>query len=352
MVKQSVKQYHLLLMLVIGFVAISSLSVASAASLATVIIKQSNVTPTFTAEGVVEAIKSSAIAPQVSGSITALPVKVGDIVKAGQLLVRIDTRMANQQVMTNQAQVAAAQAQLSVARKEFERKNRLYAKQYISQAAMERAESEYKTAEAQTKAQLAQTGMSNVQTGLHTINAPYSGVVAEVLTEVGGMAMPGQPMLTIYDPSRVRVTVNVPQSQLASLKGGAQVAVQIPAAVEAERQVISTQWTVLPTADAVSNMSMVRLILPNQLSSIRPGMFARALLPLVGVKARGQIYVPAKAVVKRSELIAVYVVDKQGRPQLRQVRLGRKQGDHIEVLAGLQAGESVALDPIAAANIK
>jgi hypothetical protein len=81
-------------------------------------------------------------------------------------------------------------------------------------------------------------------------------------------------------------------------------------------------------------------------------MFARAMLPVNDVKGKGQIFVPVKSVIKRSELMAVYVVDKQGRPQLRQVRLGRKQGENIEVFAGLQLGELVALDPIAAANVK
>lgn len=338
--------------LILGFVNIALPPAAIAAGLATVVVKQSNNALTFTVEGVVEAVKSSVIAPQVSGSITALPVKAGDYVKAGQLLVRIDTRMAAQQAMSNQAQVAAAQAQLNAARKEYERKYRLYEKQYISQAALERAESDYKTAEAQTKAQLAQTGMSGVQTGLHTINAPYSGVIAEVMTEVGGMAMPGQPILALYDPSGFRVRVNVPQSQLASLKAGSSINIQVPAASEGERSVISTNLTVLPTADSVSNMSIVRLTLPQNLASVRPGMFARAMLPVNDVKGKGQIFVPVKSVIKRSELMAVYVVDKQGRPQLRQVRLGRKQGENIEVFAGLQLGELVALDPIAAANVK
>ncbi|MDO9204949.1 efflux RND transporter periplasmic adaptor subunit [Methylotenera sp.] len=347
-----IKQYQWFLVFVMGFVNIALPSVAGAASLATVTVKQSNSALTFTAEGVVEAVKSSVIAPQVSGSITALPVKAGDYVKTGQLLVRIDTRMAAQQAMSNQAQVAAAQAQLNAARKEYERKHRLYEKQYISQAALERAESDYKTAEAQTKAQLAQTGMSSVQTGLHTINAPYSGVIAEVMTEVGGMAMPGQPILALYDPSGFRVRVNVPQSQLANLKAGPSINIQVPAANEGERSVISTNLTVLPTADSVSNMSMVRLTLPQNLASVRPGMFARAMLPVNDVKGKGQIFVPVKSVIKRSELMAVYVVDKQGRPQLRQVRLGRKQGENIEVFAGLQLGELVALDPIAAANVK
>ncbi len=346
------KQYQWILVLMLGLSNIAFSSIASAAGLATVVIKQTDNEPIFTAEGVVEAVKGSAIAPQVSGSITALPVKAGDHVKAGQLLVRIDTRMATQQAMTNQAQVAAAQAQLTAARKEYERKHRLYEKQYISLAALERAESDYKTAEAQTKSQLALTGMASVQTGLHTINAPYSGVVAEVMTEVGGMAMPGQPLLSLYDPSGFRVTVNIPQSQLPNLKEGADIKVLIPAAAETERSVTSTHLTVLPTADPVSNMAMVRLTLPQNLSSIRPGMFARAMLPVSDLKDQGQIYVPAKAVVRRSELMAVYVVDKQGHPRLRQVRLGRKQGENIEIFAGLQLGEMVALDPIAAANVK
>lgn len=346
------KQYQWILVLMLGLSNMVFSSITCAAGLATVVIKPAEREPIYTAEGLVEAIKASVIAPQVAGSITALPVKAGDHVKAGQLLIRIDTRIATQQAVTNQAQVAAAQAQLSAARKEYERKRRLYDKQYISQAALERAESDYRTAEAQTKAQLAQTGVSSVQTGLHTIKAPYSGVVAEVMTEVGGMAMPGQPLLTIYDPNGFRVTVNVPQSQIANLKVGASIKVLIPAAIESERNTTSTHLVVLPTADPVSNMVTVRLTLPQNLLSIRPGMFARATLPLSGAKNQGQLYVPAIAVIKRSELMAVYVVDKHGIPQLRQVRLGRKVGENIEVFAGLQAGENVALDPIAAANVK
>ena len=347
-----IKQYHWFLVSIISLSSVAFAPIANAVGLTTIVVKQSDNELTFTAEGVVEAVKSSVIAPQVSGSITALPVKAGDHVKAGQLLARIDTRIANQQAATNQAQVAAAQAQLSAARQEYERKHRLFEKQYISQAALERAESDYKTAEAQTKAQLAQSGMSNVETGLHTINAPYSGVVAEVMTEVGGMAMPGQPILSLYDPSGFRVTVNVPQSQLTTLKADSSIKVLIPAAAESDRNVTSTQMTILPTADSVSNMILVRLALPQNLASLRPGMFARAMLPVSGARGKSQIFVPAKSIIKRSELVAVYVVDKQGHPQLRQVRLGRKQGENVEIFAGLQVGELVALDPIAAANVK
>ncbi|MDP3088364.1 MAG: efflux RND transporter periplasmic adaptor subunit [Methylotenera sp.] len=347
-----IKQYQWLLVSIFSIFSAGFLPIADAAGLATVAVKQSSQDVAFTAEGVVEAVKSSVIAPQVTGSITVLPVKAGDIIKAGQLLARIDTRMAIQQAATNQAQVTAAQAQLSAARKEYERKHRLYEKQYISQAALDSAESDFKTAEAQTKAQLAQAGISNVTAGLHTIYAPYAGVVAEVMTEVGGMAMPGQPILSLYDPSRFRVTVNVPQSQQANLKASANIKVMIPAATLNERNLTSVQMIVLPTADAISNMMMVRITLPQNQSSLKPGMFARAMLPITAVKGKSQILVPFKTIIRRSELVAVYVVDKQGHPQLRQVRLGRKQGENVEIFAGLRVGELVALDPIIAANVK
>lgn len=339
----------------LALISVGALCLANpvwAETLATAAAMQSNQAQVITVEGVVEAIKGSVVAPQVSGSVTALTVKAGDKVKAGQLLARIDTRLAEQQAMTNQAQVAAARAQLSAARQEYERKKRLYEKQYISQAALERAESDYKTAEAETKAQLAQTGMASVQTGLHTINAPYAGIVAEVMTEQGDMAMPGKPLLSIYDPRELRVVVNVPQSQVANIKDGAAIKVLIPAGIEAERSLVATQVMILPTADLVTNMIKVRLSLPLNLASIRSGMFARALLPAVGGNLQGQVYVPEQSVIKRSELMAVYVVDSQGSPQLRQVRLGRRQDGNVEIVAGLQAGERVALDPIAAANFK
>lgn len=349
---RTIKQYQWLFVLIAGTLTASNVMLVNAAGLATAIVSQSGSVSVITVEGVVEAVQSSVIAPQVAGSITALPVKVGDHIKAGQMLARIDTRLATQQAVTSQAQVSAVQAQLSAARSEYERKRRLFEKQYISQSALERAESDYKTAEAQTKAQLAQTGMSSVQTGLHTINAPYAGVIAEVTAEVGDMAMPGKPILTLYNPKELRVVVNVPQSQLASLKQNAEITALIPAAIEVERNVTQTTMTILPTVDAVSNMVKVRLSLPKNVSSIVPGMFARASLPVNASEQQGQLLIPVKSVMKRSELMAVYVVDQKDNPQLRQVRLGRKIGENIEVLAGLQAGEKVALDPITAANFK
>ena len=188
-----------------------------------------------------------------------------------------------------------------------------------------------------------------MQTGLHTLTAPYTGVVAETGIELGDMVMPGKPLITVYDPSELRISVNLPQSQLANLKE-LPVSVEISGAIEPLLSVPASNVTVLPTADPVSHMVQLRIALPGKNTSLRPGMFARALLPMNVASTSTRLTVPAAAVVTRSELTAVYVVDSKGNASLRQVRLGRTQGNRIEVQAGLEAGEQVALDPLAAAN--
>ncbi len=303
----------------------------------------------YVAEGSVEAVRQSVISPQVAGRITQLTVKAGDMVQKGQLLVRIDAQAAAQQANASQAQVESAQAQLNVATREFERQQQLFGKQYISQAALDQAEAQFKATAASVRGSVAQAGAANTQTSFFAIAAPFSGMVAEVPSELGDMAMPGKPLLTVFDPSAMRVVANLPQSKLAQLQAKSEVRLHIPGLPESQRSIVAQSITVLPTADPSTHTVQVRLGLPATVTKALPGMFARAYFAMQG-DARSRLVVPAKAVIQRTELEAVYVVDK-GRALLRQIRLGKVMGDSVEVLSGLAAGELVAVDPVAAAQL-
>lgn len=324
-------------------------SLAGAVDLATAPAEAALGSDVYAADGILEAVRQTAIAAQVPGRITDLRVKVGDAVKAGQILARVDERVAAQQALASQAQVAAGEAQLEAARREYARSQRLFGKQYLSQAAMEQAQAQYKATEAQVRSILAQAGAASTQTALHTIQAPYAGVIAEVACELGDTAAPGKPLIRIYDPAALRVVATLPESYARSLASGRPAKLEFPGAPEALRWQTPVSMTLLPTADPTSHTVQVRLVLPARLAGLTPGMFARAYLP-VNAGPVVRLTVPAKAVITRTELQAVYVVDKQGRAQLRQVRLGRRAGDRVEVLAGVEAGERVALDPVAAAH--
>jgi len=297
---------------------------------------------TVAAEGVVEAVRQTTLGAQVAGRIVALDVKAGDTVRAGQVLARIDARTAEQAVAASRSQVAEAQANLANAKRKYERNRDLLAQKFVSQAALDQAEAEYKAAQAQLAAVTANEGQALAAQSFTTIVAPYAGVIGATHAELGDMAQPGKPLLTIFDPRELRVAATVPQAALATLKLDAPVAIEIPAI---ERTVTSTRATVIPLADARTHTARVRLDLPGG-EKLLPGQFARAHFTTGTARA---IAVPASALLKRGEVTAVYVVDREGRPQLRQVRVGESVGDRqVEILAGLSPGERIAANPVQA----
>jgi membrane fusion protein, multidrug efflux system len=300
-------------------------------------------------DGVVQAVRQTTLAAQVSGSIVALNVKPGDRVQAGQVLMRLDARAADQTAAASAAQVLAARAAQETATRDFERQKQLFEKSYISQAALERAESQFKSAQAEAAAQLASAGAARTHTDFYVIRAPYAGVVAEVPVVLGDMAMPGRPLVTVYDPAALRVSAQVPQTVAARLAPDAAAMAEVPATPAGRIKPAKVQ--LLPTVDPATHTQELRLDLPAEVKGVTPGMFARAWLPMAsGASAR--LFVSPQSVLRRAEMTAVYVIGADGMPLLRQVRLGRAEADRVEVLSGVAAGERVALDPQAAARIR
>ena len=300
-------------------------------------------------DGVVQAVRQTTIAAQVPGAVVALAVKAGDHVQSGQVLLRLDARAAEQTAAAGAAQVRAARAALDAAEREYERQKQLLAKKYISQAAFDRAEAQYKSAQAEASAQLASAGAARTQSDFYVIRAPYAGVVSDVAVVLGDMAMPGRPLVTLYDPVALRVSVAVPQSVAARALAGTPPLAEIPGANAARMAPARVQ--LLPAVDPATHTQELRLDLPPATSGIAPGMFARVWLAGDGGDG-ARLFVPAKSVVRRAELTAVYVIGERGLPVLRQVRLGAPDGDRVEVLAGVSAGERVALDTQAAAAVR
>jgi RND family efflux transporter MFP subunit len=303
-------------------------------------------------EGVVEALRQTVVAAQVPGAVVALQVRAGEPVQAGQVLLRIDARAAEQTAAAGAAQARAARAALDAAGREFERQQQLFAQGFISRAALDGADARFRTAQAEASAQLASAGAARTQSDLYVVKAPYAGVVANVAVVLGDMALPGRPLLTLYDPAALRVTAAIPQSAAARLAGRDEVEAEIPGA--AARRIRPVRTQLLPLVDAASHTLELRLDLPADTASV-PGMFARAWLPGEGSAAGDaelRLSVPTRALLRRAELSAVYVIGGDGRPRLRQVRPGRSDGGEVEILSGVAPGDRVALDPQAAARMR
>ncbi len=314
--------------------------------------------PLHSHEARVEALRQTTLAAQVAGAVVQLDVKPGDVVKAGQLLMRLDARSADQSAQASEAQARVARAQLELARRELDRQQQLFRQHFISQAALDQAEAQFKATDAQVQAQLAQAGAARSQSAWYQLRAPYAGVIAEVPVVQGDMALPGRALAVLYDPTALRVTAHVPQGQAQAAQAAQGPApallVDLPALGLLGQLPKRVQW--LPTVDSSSGTVELRAELPSSIRGLSPGQFARIRLSGAAeapAQARPPaLLVPAQAVVRRSEMTGLYVLDPQGRPLLRQVRLGESRGGQVEILSGLKAGERVALEPQAAARVR
>jgi RND family efflux transporter MFP subunit len=292
-----------------------------------VVVEIKDVAIGFPAEATVEAVRQATVAAQIPGRILDIRVDAGQRVKQGEVLMRIDAREAA-------GGDAAAQANLVQARASFERTRNLHAQKFVSQAALDQAEAAYKAAQGSA-------GASGATYSHATVTAPIAGVIAERLVQVGEMAAPGTPLVTVFDPKGLRVIASIPQSRLAAVKRAGEAWVEFP---EVNLTVPARRIEVLPSVDAKSHTATARLYLPDNIEGIVPGMAARAYFATGQAK---KLTVPLAAVVRRGEITAVYIVDETGAGRLRQVRLGELAANgELEVLAGVNSGERVSLDPI------
>ncbi|NQD36333.1 efflux RND transporter periplasmic adaptor subunit [Permianibacter sp. IMCC34836] len=325
-------------------VASQSLGQTPSQALPTLTVQRNQSGGRYVADGVVEAVRQSVISAQTSGRVVERPVEAGASVKRGSLLLRIDDREAAQAESARRAELAAAEAQLANAQSELERTRQLFQKALVGQAALDRAETSQRAALAQVRALSASSEVSTTQRSFTRLLAPYDGLIAAVQVQVGDMAVPGKPLLTVYDPTAMRVIASLPVAQLGQWQREQPLTISLP---DNALTLAASAVTVLPVTDPNAQQVQIRLELPVAPAGLLPGMLAKVAFP---VGSRPRLLVPASAVVQRGELTAVYVLNRQNGFSLRQIRLAGTDGDHVEVVAGLSDGETIALDPFAAAR--
>ncbi|MEI8400923.1 MAG: efflux RND transporter periplasmic adaptor subunit [Alcaligenaceae bacterium] len=300
----------------------------------------------FELDAVVEPVKKSSIAAQISGRVASLEVRAGDQVQVGQLLLTIDDREVKNAVQRSQAQLAQAEAELRNATIHFERTKQLKREGFMSQAALDTAETQYKAVLA-GRAQ-AQAGLEHalLSQEYSRVTAPYSGYVFETAVHAGDLAVPGRPLLLMYAPTPLRAVVQVPITLSKGAQNNSRAEVQLPDAQGALHWVAPSSQQILSSADQIAQTIEWRLDLsPSDQQQLVPGQQLRARF--VGAQAT-RMMVPATSILRRGELTAVYVVGGPGFV-LKAVRVGQDYGAAgIEILAGLSTQEQIAVDPVKA----
>ena len=335
----------------------------------------------YEAVGTVRSRTTVVLSSRIVGTILAVHVREGDHVRTGQRLIEIDDRNAVAQLQKAQggfqearnalseeerniqaAQSAkdAADANKKLAASTYKRYKVLFEKRSVSQQEFDQVEARYQTslAEAnraedilkslmarkeQVRARIkqaeAEVESARVSLGYGRISSPLSGIVTSKQAEVGALAAPGVPLLTLEDNRHYRLEAMVEESRVRRIRVGDPVKVRIEA--------VGLEWPgqvaeIVPETDPHTRSSIVKIDLPQKAglsgNILRSGLYGKAFFPLGKENA---IAIPRKAVIERGELEQVYIVDSENIAHLRLIKTGKVYGDRVEVLAGIREGERI-----------
>jgi RND family efflux transporter MFP subunit len=312
-------------------------------------IKNQQLPDQVSAVGSVHSVESAAIASQVMGNVLRVFVNEGDHVRAGATLLSIDAaslrsdlERAHAAVVAAGGQAAAAESETRMAAATLKRYEDLKEKKSVSPQEFEEVETRFHVASAhlemvrsQINEARAQEASANTMLGYTHLRAPFDGVVTERKVDPGALATPGTPLLTIEKAGRLRLEVSVDESLLSTIRPGASIPVMIDAIGGAA--LTGKVAEIVPVADPGSHSFLVKIDLPAA-PGLRSGMFGRAQLSRGSKTA---LVVPRSAVVTHGSLQGVYVVDANQIANLRYITLGNTQGEQVDVLSGLTAGELV-----------
>lgn len=276
--------------------------------------------------GTVRARTRATLEAKVAGRIAELPVALGQSLRAGDLVARLDVREIR-------AKLDQARAVLDQARRDRERFEALLRQQAVTQAEFDGVEARFRVAEAAVAE--AETMLDYAE-----VCAPFDGVVTRKLADVGDLASPGRPLVELEDPKSLRLEADVPEAFIGGMQAGAKLPVRV-SAVNLDLEGVVAE--IAPAADPNSRTFRVKLDLPDA-PGLKPGLFGRVAVPVGQTRAPR---VPVSALVQRGQMEMVFVV-ADGRAQMRLVKSGKRFGEEVELVSGVRPGERVVVEGAAA----
>ena len=270
-----------------------------------------------------EALGESQVVAKTSGVALAVLVEEGQVVRAGQALVRLDPDRPR-------LQVAQAAAQMHKLENNYRRAQQLVEQRMISANDVDQIKYDLENARAVYRA-------ASLELSYTTITAPISGVVASRSIKSGNFVQINSPIIRIVDASRLEATLNVPEREIAKLKPGQAVGLAVDALPG--KQFTGTVDRVAPVVDNGTGTFRVVASFPGN-GELQPGMFSR--LDINYDQRADALVVPRTALLEDGGEPAVYVV-RDGKAQRTVLKLGYNDAGWVEVREGLKPGEQVVI---------
>lgn len=298
--------------------------------------------------GILSAKQSAVLSTRMMAYVDQIMVKPGDKVRSGQVLMRLNAADIKAKHAQVKAQFMEAQAATKNAERDYERFSRLHAQESVSDKELENME--LNKISMQSKLEMARQGLKEVEAMLAytDIKAPFTGIVAQRLVEKGNMAHPGMPLLVVEQPGEMEVRASVPENYVGLAHVGDLVKVNIKSL---DRTLAGRISELSSSASLTGGQYTMKVEVDlKDHKDVLSGMFANVELTK-HVQSTGKesatttifshIWIDQSSIVKREQLRGVYVVNDDNRALLRWVRLGKVDGNKVEVLSGLEETERV-----------
>lgn len=285
-------------------------------------------------QGSVRSRQAVKILPRLNARILEMAVHPGDRLKKGQMIARLDDRDLRAAHNATVAAQQAANAEAERASSDEKRISDLYQQQAATRQSYELALANAQAARAHAKQAASNAVQSQVMVNENLIIAPFDGTVGERFQDPGDMASTAQALVTFYQADDLRLEASIAGQCSAQI----QIGQLVPVRIEGLKETINgTIDEIAPDLDPVSHSRLLKIKLPLN-PQIQHGQFGWLAL---GCQAQQiSLYIPASAVIHYGQLETVKVVAND-RVLSRHIRTGRHQGNQVEVLSGLHAGETI-----------
>ncbi len=289
------------------------------------IAREAPINATVTATGTINAKNEVKIIAQAEGKIIFLGVEEGDKVKEGQTVVRLDASVLA-------AQTKEAEANAQDAKANYDRLNRLMKSGLIAEQEFEQAKTRHNVLKARLEYQKALLEYT-------TIRSPISGIVTFRGVREGDVAVPRAHLLTISDPATLVIEINVSELEVPRIKPGDRVTIKIDA--YPNQDFTGMVRRVFPSSDPLTRLVKVEIQLTDRDDRLFPGLFARAVLTSSRKDRATVLSSDAIITAPSGGNSAFVVVDSV--VEKRDLKLGIREGNRVEILEGVAAGEKVVV---------
>ena len=280
----------------------------------------------------------TALGFRIGGKIVERLVDVGDTVKSGDVLARLDPQDQQLNSKAVKSRLAAADAAYKQAKADLERYSHLYEQKFISRAEFDRRQTEYNVAKAELAQVRAELAVVENQADYTRLRADHPGVVTAVEAEVGQVVGAGQTVMNVARTSEKEVAISIPENQLGELKAATDIAITLWA--NPQRRYLGKVREVSPVADPVTRTYAVRISVKDAGNDVKLGMTANVYLK--GIAQGNTFELPATALFHQGEGAAVWRVDPaSNRVNAVPVEVARYFDDKVAVNSGLSDGDIV-----------